>query len=164
MGIEAEATPVGIFPGVYDKVDDSIQRQLEFWGDKFSNYSALEDSPCFKEVLGELVKKNFVTKVGSIHSAREILGGHTPIASNTALITSEKDGVLKHRLILDCRVSGSNDKAAKRERISLPKLWDVVSDAAHLHSCAGPGEEVWFSICDFKDAFYMLPVLDAERK
>ena len=30
MGIEAEATPVGVFPEVYEKVDDSIQRQLEF--------------------------------------------------------------------------------------------------------------------------------------
>ena len=67
-------------------------------------------------------------------------------------------------MILDCRVSGTNDKAVKRERMMLPRLWDVVSDAVRLHTCCGDGEEVEFFICDSKDAFYMLPVLEQERK
>ena len=72
--------------------------------------------------------------------------------------------MLKHRLILDCRVSGTNDMTTKRERIVLPKLWDVVGDAVHLYSCCEPGESVSFFVCDFRDAFYMLPVLARERR
>ena len=51
-------------------------------------------------------------------------------------------GILKLRLVLDCRVSGANDKAVKRERIIQPRLWDVVTDATHLYSCCQGGEEV----------------------
>ena len=75
-----------------------------------------------------------------------------------------KDGVKKYRLILDCRVSGSNDAARRVERVLLPKCWDIIRDIMALKKVCGDSEEVLLFVLDFKDAFYMLPLLDRERQ
>ena len=56
------------------------------------------------------------------------LDGEVPVTSKLAVVRHESDGVVKYRLILDCRVSGSNDAADRHERILLPKAWDIVRD------------------------------------
>ena len=67
-------------------------------------------------------------------------------------------------MILDCRVSGSNDAAERSERILLPKAWGVVRDAMALRKTCKQHEEVILFVLDFKHAFYMLPLLDYERR
>ena len=117
-----------------------------------------------KRCWGELVKAGFVKKVRSLEAAKQCLHGHTPVTSKLALITTEKEGVLKHRLILDCRVSGANDAARRCERILLPKAWDIVASTMELKKKATRGEVIELMVLDFADAFYMLPLLPREKK
>ena len=67
-------------------------------------------------------------------------------------------------MILDCRVSGANDAAHRFERILLPKAWDIVSGVMHLHKRTSPGENVELLVLDYADAFYMLPLVDCEKR
>ena len=115
-------------------------------------------------MLDQLVREGYVKKVKSLSQAKQLLSGATPVTSKLALITTEKDGVLKHRLILDCRVSGANDAARRYERILLPKAWNVVAAIMDLKKRAGKQEIIELMVLDFSDAFYMLPLLPEERK
>ena len=164
MGIEVTARNVGIFPEVSDECPEHLRRPLEFYNERFVNYTSLEDSPHGEEVLGQLVREGYVKKVKSLSHAKQLLSGATPVTSKLALITTEKDGVLKHRLILDCRVSGANDAAKRYERILLPKAWDVVAAVRDLKKRAGKQDIIELMVLDFSDAFYMLPLLPEERK
>ena len=88
----------------------------------------------------------------------EAHGGNDIMISKLALITTEKGGQLNHRLIPDCRVSGTNSATTKWERIALPTVGDVVSDVMHLKKRTGKNGPVWFYVCDFTDAFYKVPL------
>ena len=68
----------------------------------------------------------------------------------------------KFRLILDCRVSGSNDHATQSERILLPGAWHILSDVLELR--ADPGQVRRLFVCDFSDAFFMAPLEASEQK
>ena len=114
--------------------------------------------------MQKLVDAGFVKKVHSLSQANKDLFGATPVTSKLALSTTEKDGALKHRLILDCRVSGANDAASRYERIFLPKAWDIVSSIVDLKRRARRGEVIELFVLDVADAFYMDPLLPAERK
>ena len=84
--------------------------------------------------------------------------------SKLALISTWKDGAWKHRLILDCRVSGANSATSKYERIILPKVWDVVRDTLMMKARAEHGKDVSCLVCDYEDAFFKVPLSPAERK
>mgnify|MGYP006875435449 CR=1 FL=1 len=132
MGIEVDARNVGLFPGTQEKCPEELKSPLSFYHERFVNYTSLEDSPHGKDVLQKLVDAGFVKKVRGLNQVKKELFGATPVTSKLALITTEKDGVLKHRLILDCRVSGANDAASRFERILLPKAWDIVGSIMDL--------------------------------
>ena len=87
-----------------------------------------------------------------------------PVTSKLAVVTNISDGVIKYRLTLDARVSGSNDAAVRQERISLPKAWDIVRDIMALRKQCRRREDVYLFVLDFRDAFYMLPLLPSERR
>ena len=108
---------------------------------------------------GALVEQGFVEKLGSIDDVKATLNGEMPVTSKMALITTLKDDKLKHRLTLDSRVSGANDHATKHERVLPPKLWDVIADTVLLHSMLKEGNSVDVFICDFRDVFFMIPLL-----
>ena len=81
--------------------------------------------------------KKFLTKADLDHS----LKGAAPVLCRLALITTEKNGQLKHRLILDCRASGSNSKAVRRERILLSLAWDAIRDTLEFLATAREGDD-----------------------
>ena len=80
-----------------------------------------------------------------------------------ALITVWKDGALKHRLILDCRVSGTNSTTRKFERVVLPRIGDLIRDALRLKAQKGPGQELTWLVIDFVDAFFKVPLAHSEQ-
>ena len=92
-------------------------------GEAFVNYSSIEDSEYGQEVLDDLVAKGFVMRYNTVEEAIEALGGTSPTLSKIALTATMPYGVLRHRLILDCRVSGVNDHSHKIERALLPSAW-----------------------------------------
>ena len=46
----------------------------------------------------------------------------------------------------------------KSERVLLPRVWDVIRDGLVYHNRNGPNDDVDLLICDFSDAFYMIPL------
>ena len=98
------------------------------------NYTSMEESPHANDVLEKLVKERYVLEFKDIGQAKRYLGGRTPVLNKMALITVMKDGALKHRLILDCRVSGANSNTRKFERVVLPRISDLLRDAPRLKS------------------------------
>ena len=108
------------------------RRPLEYYHRSFENYKSADLDEDAATALAELVDGGFVMEFGSEADAIRYLDGQSPVTSKLALVKQTKDGVTKCRLILDCRVSGSNDAAQRSERILLPKCWDIVRDAMAL--------------------------------
>eukprot|EP00971_Amphidinium_carterae_P299438 5949530-Amphidinium_carterae.1 len=80
------------------------------------------------------------------------------------MITKERDGHIKRRLIVDCRESGVNSATTKAERLQLPRPMDVAGDAMSLMEQQSLGEALhWFSI-DIANAFYLIPMRREERR
>ena len=106
-GIDEHLASAGIFPP--SVIPPTLDFDLTFAeGYSDHNYISMDDSPHSKEVLDDLVKNNYVKKCGNIGEAIRYLKGQRPVVSKGALISKMKDGIMKHRLILDCRVSGAN--------------------------------------------------------
>ena len=127
----------------------------------------MDESPYTAEALGELVEAGYVKKCPNLVEAMRYLKGERPVVSKGALISKLKDGVMKHRLILDCRVSGANRSTSKWERIMLPRGWDLVNDLMRLKKMAveaGIAPDLVYFVCDIADAFYKAPLLAAEQK
>ena len=162
-GILHHAGQAGIFPPAGDEGEAAKERALQEHYHGFKNYTSMEESSHGKEVLQELVTRGYVKKFSTLAAARRYLQAE-PVLAKLALIETVKDGVVKYRLILDCRVSGSNDQTRKSERILLPKVWDVIRDVLHFHTILQPGEGVELMVCDFTDAFYMVPLAGDEQR
>ena len=158
-GITRQPANVGIFPT--SEAPPSQEFSLAFWDGSEVNYVSMDDSPFAQEVLSKLVDSGYVIKCDGIEEAKSLLNNVTPVISKGALISKEKDGVMKHRLILDCRVSGTNSATRKWERIVLPKIWDIIRDVMHLWRDY-PDGSLSFLVCDITDAFYKVPLDCAE--
>ena len=77
----------------------------------------MEESEDGLEVLMGLVRSGYIKRSSTIRAAKKYLKGASPVMNKMALISAWKDGAWKHRLILDCRVSGTNSDTNKYERI-----------------------------------------------
>ena len=83
--------------------------------------------------LQELVDAKFVRTFDTHEDAVEYLNGERPATPKLAAVKTVKEGVTKYRLIIDCRVSGSNDAATRNERILLPQTaWAFLRDIMAL--------------------------------
>ena len=121
----------------------------------FRNYVSLETDPMAPKLMEDLAKSEFTQSLYTYEEVVSYLKGE-PVLSKVALIIVKETSIgKKYRLILDCRVSGSNDAAKKVERALLSKCWDVVRDAMALKKqCAGD-EGISLFVLDFRDAFYI---------
>ena len=114
-GIHKQPQSVGIFPP--SVVAPTQEFDLAYaTGESDFNYISFEDSPHTVEVLDELVRSGYVVRCRGLQEARAYLRGEHPVMTKGALITKVKEGVTKHRLILDCRVSGANSQTHKWEK------------------------------------------------
>ena len=111
-----------------------------------------------------MVAKRFVAKFTDENEVKKLLDGHLPYLSKLALITTSKDGVLKHRLILDFKMSGINDRAIDTDRIVLPSAWDIVHDCPATITRLRAGQHIKYLVLDFSDAFYMMPLWKGELR
>ena len=161
-GVDLHPESVGIFPSAHEP--PSGEFDLTYYCDESANYVSMDDSDHGDDVLQELVDAGYVDNFMDPDAAQKALGVESIVTSKLALITTMKNGVPKHRLILDCRVSGANAATTKHERVLLPQVWDVIRDSLTLQSGLTQGQEVYYFVCDFKDAFYKLPIHPRERQ
>ena len=126
---------------------------LNLYHESHINYSSMDESPHGEGVMEELVAAGYVRKCLTKSELDTFLNHETPVLCKLALITTEKNGQLKHRLILDCLKSGSNSQTRRRERILLPSAWDAIRDTLRFLSIAERNEVIRYLVLDFRDAF-----------
>ena len=128
-----------------------------------TNYSSVDGDPAAESEVMRLVATGFVSSTQNWDDFTKMIGG-LPHFSKLGMITKEKDGRIKRRLILDCKESGVNKKAHKGGRLVLPRVTDVVDDALHLMNKAKKGQIIEWLILDFTDWFFNVPLNPLERK
>ena len=62
--------------------------------------------------------------------------GYNFIKGKLFILKQERHGVVKHRVVLDCKRSAVSTSSQKSERIRLPKALDAVYDLLELTSSA----------------------------
>ena len=117
----------GVFPPVemeeVNALPPELEEQLEV-----ANYRSMhEDVEAAKGELDRYIEKGFAVLLDK-NEAAEAFGRGT--VSRLALISKMKEGpqgaVMKHRIIIDMRRSGGNGRAKVPERITLPRVNDMV--------------------------------------
>ena len=165
-GLTQEISDPGIFPDVGDsakfsEIDDP--HALFCDTDTFVNYSSVEDDPKAMEEVEKFWRAGYLAKFNTLEECKSFVGGD-PILSKLAMITKEKNGRIKRRLVLDCKRSGIVKASFLNKRILLPRIIDAVHDHLDLSAIAEPWEEVEMFILDFLDAFWQLPNHPEERR
>ena len=80
------------------------------------------------------------------------------------MITKEAYEAIKQRLILDCLASGINSITTQVERITLPRVIDLVNDVLDLMANMTVDQIMEFTVLDFTDAFFKVPLLFDDRR
>ena len=107
-----------------------------------------------------LAESDFTQAFDSLDDVVAYLKG-TPVLSKVALVVKETDNGTTYRLILDCSISGTNFHTRQWERITLPKVPDVVNDTLVMMTEAicraniSRGSTCLF-VLGFSDAFFQI--------
>jgi hypothetical protein len=163
-GIEAHPERTGIFPLVPPaEADVQHERDLTQFYEGFLNYTSVEGDPAAQAEIDRLIETGFVKTFALFDDVVKFVEGQ-PVISKLALITKIHATIAKRRLLLDCKVSGANSHTTQWERIILPLVSDVIQDSLDLASRCEGAEDISYFVLDFKDAFWMLPLLKCEQK
>jgi len=135
-----------------------------------------EELKLMRTELDALEAKGFVRRFGSAADVVTYLGDNF-IESKLFILKQEKHGVVKHRVLLDCKRSAVSTSSQKSERVRLPKALDTVYDLLELTSSAAvwvsdtdldiledDDYDVSFGLLDVSDAFWNIPLHPKERK
>ena len=152
--------PGNIFPPDDEEVDfDNFQLPSP---DKHVNYATVEDDEASAAEVDRLIQTGFVKEFDSYQAMATWLG-KPPHLSKLGMITKEKDGKIKRRLILDCKESNVNKLAKSGGKLLLPRTSDALDDALYLMSQCERGEQVEWFVMDYSDWFYNVPLHPSER-
>ena len=168
-----EGAPAGIAQKVYDPgvfpPSDLQDPELDYFEPPdeslHTNYVSVDNDPDAEPEVRRLLESNFVKVFDSLEEAQSWAGGRLHL-SKLAMITTEKDGRIKRRLIMDCRRSSVNDMAARGGKLVLPRISDVVDDLLYLLDQMSDAEDISMEmmVLDFSDWFYQTPLARAESK
>lgn len=127
------------------------------------NYSSVDGGAAAEDEVDRLIKTGFVKEFGS-HAELQACVSGTPHLSKLGMITKEKEGKIKRRLILDCKQSRVNELACSGGKLVLPRTSDAIDDALYLmNQCQGKETIEWL-VVDFSDWFYNVLLHKEERK
>ena len=159
-----EGAPAGIAQKVYDPgvfpPSDLQDPELDYFErpdeSLHTNYVSVDNDPDAEPEVRRLLESNFVEVFDSLEEAQSWAGGRLHL-SKLAMITKEKDGRIKRRLIMDCRRSSVNDMAARGGKLVLPRISDVVDDLLYLLDQMSDAEDISMEmmVLDFSDWFFL---------
>ncbi|CAK0821560.1 unnamed protein product, partial [Prorocentrum cordatum] len=169
-GLEADTAAVDkIFPRPEAPLCPGMPRDTYLPPEEFENYASFDRDAEAAEEVKEFVSKGYLHECDTLQQLREYLGAE-PVISRFAVRVRERHGKIKRRLILDLRQSGVTSCTRQTHRVPLPRGSDAVRDVL-THMAAGMaqdgragGEDIEFSILDFVDAFWNIPLLFEERR
>lgn len=152
--------------GIFPTLDDSPKRDFEELCtdfDTFENYAGVDaDSDALKEIEAH-VEAGHLRAFDTLDGLRAYLGAE-PVLNKIGVITKERAGKVKKRIILDTKVAGTKECSAKHQRVLLPRLLDAILQSLILYDQCGPDESMDWFVLDFSDAFWQMPLHPSERR
>ena len=170
LGMEVPIGTCGIFPPALKggRTDPSLWADADeqLRGGSITNYKSvtLQEADAKKEL------DRYHSKGYSIHISEERLKEEFKdgTISRLGLVTKLKeDGQVKHRIVVDLRRSGGNDKSSLPERLILPRPWDAVHSIRSIYNAgleASSEPQMELAVIDVTDAFMSLAVDSREWK
>ena len=153
--------PGEVFPPDGVEKTEEVAYLADPW--QHSNYSSVDADDMATPEVDRLIATGFVKAMKDYGQFETWLGGR-PHFSKLGMITKEKDGRIKRRLILDCRQSGVNERATKGGKLILPRISDTVDDALYLMKNCSEDQQIEWLILDFTDWFFNVPLHPKGRK
>ncbi len=168
-GIECQTSELdGVCPSVDEsEAQNSIDLATDY--DTFENYQGVEEDSEAANAIQQYLSKGYLKKFDSLEELRHFVGGQ-PVLSKLGCTKKmkfnpdTKQYTQKVRIILDCKQSNVSVKAARTHKSVLPRVSDAVQAALYLSADKTSDEQVQMFIVDIVDAFWLIPLRQAERK
>ena len=158
-----EPKSCGIFPDLHDSPEESVDSiSTDF--ESFSNYSGVEGDDVAIQDIKHHISKGHLMAFDSEAELRVFLDGQEPVLNKIGIISKERAGIVKKRMILDTKVSGLKKCSAKHQRVLLPRLLDAVLGGLQLNAKCKNSEQMEWFVLDFSEAFWQVPLAASERR
>ena len=169
-GIRMHVEDRGIFP-LHDKDDlnapvdcESLSTDL----DSFFNYANAEEDDDAWEELMRFANAGCLKVLNTWKETTDFLDGETPVLNKLNVISKERNGKIKKRIIMDAKQSDVTAATARYERTLLPRTLDAVHDCLDLLAqpqwAKTTDNDTELFVADFKDAFWSIPNHPRERR
>ena len=159
----------GIFPTHSEEEDPLTTCADDLYTEPaFTNYAGVEENEAVALEMQRLLEAGFVKQFQAYEDVVKHLGAEA-VLSRIGVIERIRNGMVRHRIVIDSKRSSVSSATRRLERTLLPRVLDVVYDALDVlaaHRAANPGvpAELEFLIADFKDAFFIIPNAPSERR
>ncbi len=114
--------------------------------------------------LAEFEAAGWLRRHSDRHDLEACVGSGATVSKFVVVSKRRPDGTTKYRLILDLKASGISARTRKTHRVVLPRVADVVRDSLRALSELSEGEDAELFVVDFRNAFWHIPLLPAERR
>eukprot|EP00971_Amphidinium_carterae_P331013 6464345-Amphidinium_carterae.1 len=162
MGLRLHPVARGIFPLYSAPYADDDPEGLTSDG-TWADENGPEQFEIAAEELRKFELKQFVLKFDSYSAVCQHLG-EKPVLSQLRVLTKERNGVKKHRIIFDLKASGVTAASSNMERVLLPRVLDVIHEIM-LHAQKLPETHCMkLLVVDFTDAFWQIPIARQEQR
>ena len=171
----AEGTPAGVASeiddrGIFAPYDAQLDARSIDPADletqaNFANYNGVEEDDLVLAELQRLEGRRWLRSFDNLAETQKYLEAD-PVLSKIGVIVTQRLGKVKRRLVIDAKQSKVSAASRKFQRVSLPRITDVVLDLLELlWATRGlPAEDFEFFVADFADAFYHMPLDKAEQR
>ena len=157
LGFDEPITTTGVFPTLTGTpADTPTEAELRRPWEEWTNWpSAEEEQEALVKLVREAEAKGFCKVVTDQAEAKRDLGAD-PVLNKLGVVVKYQgeNQEKKARIIWDLRESKVNEKCDPAERVTLPRLLDVVTDSVRALRSEGA---VTFAAVDIKDAFHNVP-------
>lgn len=169
LGIHKPITPSGAFPLVEgdtsaveaSRAEGRVMHDLD---GSHSNYISFEEAGMKgQDILDDMVRKGRAVCYYSWDDVVKTLGPEARLTKLGCIVKLRPDHTEKVRIIVDSRRSGVNGLTSIHERVVLPRVTDITSTWYRLTRSHEGSKVIEMMTADFKDAFNMLQLADAEK-
>ena len=154
------ADPTGT-DGVFPRADDKFSASDCLYEDFVAHSKAAQDDEA-KNQMRQYADQGWLEQTSHEELVRSYGADYT--VSDFCVVTKEKQGKAKKRLILDLKRSGVSNRTRKTHRITLPRLSDLIQDILQLLATCSAEQKVEVFVLDFANAFWQIPLAKQERR
>eukprot|EP00971_Amphidinium_carterae_P349784 6491222-Amphidinium_carterae.1 len=123
----------------------------------------IESAPHAESEFHEYERLGFVKRFNSLCELESFLG-QPPVLSRIHVLVKQIGLQCKLRTIFDAKASGLSAATANPEKVMLPRIVDVVTDAMHMLRRLETTSVPQMLVLDFTQAFWQIPIAPSERR